>query len=121
MGLDWWVLCQFTLLGGMCPRTETVQNKAFVAYFQNPAQFSEIAPMQQERYGHSTLCIDGAVHVFGGYESTSNQAEPDSLYTAEKYKTSQKKWIDIPEMPIPTAFAGACLMDDSIVYLFGGI
>ena len=74
--------------------------------------------MQQERYGHSTLCINGVVHVFGGYECT-NSTEPESLYTAEKYK--DRKWVDIAEMPIPTAFAGVCLLEDSMVYLFGGI
>lgn len=78
--------------------------------------------MNQKRFGHSCVFLNGYIYVIGGFahKDVPNEA-PDTLSTCEKFAIHENKWVFTASLNEPRAFSGCVKMENQYIFIFGGL
>jgi hypothetical protein len=85
------------------------------AIYYSDEMFIEVADMNKQRKGHSSIYFDGYVYVFGGFYD-----EKTIIRECERYNFKSKEWEQISNMIFTKAYSTPTVMNGSHIYLVGG-
>ena len=111
------------LSGGCSVLSMKASNKCFKLNTEDGQfRFNRIAPMQEPRYGHSQVYLNGYVYAIGGFNHDDDVGmQPSTLTSCEKYTPADNTWANCAELLTPRAYSGSCAFNNESIYVFGGL
>jgi hypothetical protein len=87
--------------------TGDATNTCFETSASAPSKFIRKKSMQNRRYAHGCVQVNGYIYVLGGFDNKdADGVAPSTLDLCERFSIHENKWFPISSMNEGRAFAG---------------